>query len=131
MNIIGQTHIGVFVKDLQRSCDFYRDILKFDIEWIGDLDDPEGIFHIALARNHDLILEIVQPPVLNDREQAGSVDHIAVKTDNVYGAFEEMKALGFTPLSDAVVESDTIFGTGGKWFFILGPDHERIEIAQG
>ena len=131
MNIIGQTHIGVFVKNLQRSCDFYRDIMKFDIEWIGDLEDPEGTFHIALARNHDLILEIVQPPVLGERKMAGSVDHIAVKTDDVYGAFQEAKELGFTPLSAEVVESNTIFGTGGKWFFILGPDNERIEIAQG
>jgi len=130
MNIIGQTHIGVFVKNLQRSCDFYRDILKFDIEWIGDLEDPEGIFHIALARNHDLILEIVQPPVFDERKNSGAIDHIAVKTDDVYSAFEEMKMLGFTPLSDAVIENETIFGCGGKWFFIIGPDNERIEIAQ-
>ena len=130
MSIIGQTHIGIFVSDLDRSCDFYHDVLQFEVLWKGELDDPEGPVKVAELKNNDLILELVRLYNYENRPHPGTVDHIAVKTDDVYAEFQRMKSLGYQPLSEDVVVDEAIFGRGGKWFFILGPDGERIEIAQ-
>lgn len=131
MKFIGQTHIGIFVKDAEASAKFYRDVFSFEILWQGENPDTDGIYKLALARNNDLILEMVQPPAFAGREIPGPVDHIAIKTDDVYAAFDYLRGLGYAPLSDAVIEAPGLFGTGAKYFFIIGPDGERIEVAQG
>ena len=59
----------------------------------------------------------------------GAIDHLAVSTDDIEGAFEEAKRLGLTLANEQVDYSDYWPGTA-PWFHIIGPNVERIEFTK-
>ena len=59
----------------------------------------------------------------------GAIDHLAVSTDDIEGAFEEAKRLGLTLANEQVDYSDYWPGTA-PWFHIIGPNGERIEFTK-
>ena len=132
MRFTGQAHTSIFVKNLELSKQFYINLLSFTLEWEGQNKDEVGISSIALVKNNDLILELVQSPVeYMSRIDDGPIDHIAITTDDVYEAFEFIKSHGYIIDTDVVLENPKLFEKGARWFFFRGPDGERIEIAQG
>ena len=124
----GLAHIGVFVSDLDVSKKFYSDLLDFEVLWEGSIPDAKGEIKIALIRNGDLTIELVRLPDHTPRPD-GPVDHIAIRTGDVLKARERIIKAGYTPEGDDISRNDTIFGTGGRWFFFRGPDGEHIELA--
>ena len=127
MQFNGQIHTSVFTADMETTKAFYRDILMFEEGWSGIL--PDGT-KLAVVQNHDMILELIEPPVYDAPQDAGPVNHIAVSTDDIEEAFRFIREKGYETEGDEISCHEHLFGTGVRNFFFYGPNHERVEIAQ-
>ena len=120
-NIKGLAHIGIFVKDIDASIDFYKR-LGFT------LDKVENI-HIRLAflSAGTCLIELVEKKELAART-AGPVDHFAVEVDDIDAAIARAVEKGIE-IDASAVSSLGILG-GIKNVFFEGPDGERIEFFE-
>jgi len=117
--ITGLAHIGVFVKDIGKSIDFYKR-LGFK------LDNEEDIgIKLAFMSAGTCLIELVEKP---DDRGAGVVDHVAVTVDDIVAAIENAKANGIE--IDATTISEVPILGGVKNVFFDGPDGERLEFFE-
>jgi len=120
VNITGLAHIGVFVKDIDKSIDYYKR-LGFTL----DAEEEPGI-RLAFLSAGTCLVELVEKKDLPKRE-AGVVDHIAVVVDDISAAIAAAKANGIEITEE--VGTAPILG-GIKNVFFNGPDGERLEFFE-
>ena len=130
-NVTGLQHLGIPAVDLQKSIDWYRELLGFEL--IEEKNMPEANCHAAFVKKGDLVIELYQNDPESVKEVAGRkdghIDHVALNVKDVHAAFEELKAAGCTML-DSEVQSLPFFENGVAWFTILGPNNEKVEFNQ-
>ena len=116
----GLAHIGVFVKDVEASVKFYRDILGFTVTDKADVGSK-----LVFANAGTCLLELIQPKEYKPRVP-GQVDHIAIEVKGI----EEMRAYleekGVKVPAEVGVMPNLLGGV--KNIFFEGPDGERIEF---
>jgi lactoylglutathione lyase len=117
------SHIGMVVKDIERSAEFYRRVLGCEHE--GYIADAQ--LKILMLKAGNQVIELLQflQHEYSDR-QAGVVDHICFKVKNMDEAVNKLRADGVTLLFDAPKE----MSDGRKIIFFAGPDGERLEFLQ-
>ena len=119
--ITGLAHIGVMVKDMGKSIDFYK-----RLGFVLDKEENIGI-RLAFLSAGSCIIELVEMKDPAQRE-AGVVDHIAVTVDDIDTAIENAIAQGIQ-VDVSTVRSMSILG-GLKNVFFTGPDGERLEFVE-
>ena len=120
-NVKGLAHIGVFVKDIDKSIDYYKR-LGFTL----DGEEQIGI-RLAFLSAGTCLIELVEQKSEPSRP-SGSVDHVAMIVDDIYAAIEQANANGIK-LDSSAVESMPILG-GIRNIFFEGPDGERLEFFE-
>jgi len=118
--IKGLAHIGIMVKDMDVSVDFYKR-LGFT------LDNVENI-HVKLAflSAGSCLIELIE---VKDLERgAGIVDHVAMVVEDIDKAIEAAVANGIE-IDAGTVSSVGILG-GIRNVFFVGPDGERLEFFE-
>lgn len=124
--IQGLAHIGVYVKDLEKSKKFYCEILDFIIE--EECTTKDAL--VSFAVNGSVTLELIQP--LHDKEGVdGFIDHIALKVTDI-GKVKirlEEKGLEFKEETKITFAPD-IYSNGSKWIMFRGPDNEHLELNE-
>ncbi|MBQ9941948.1 MAG: VOC family protein [Christensenellaceae bacterium] len=123
-NVLGLAHIGLYIKDLEVTKKFYTEILGFEI--ISHAQQEDGTL-IAFARKGCCELELVQLPVWEDRPD-GLFDHVAMEVEDIYAAYEEVKAKG-VEFESEIVTAPHIHG-GVRYVMFRGPDGEHLEFEQ-
>jgi catechol 2,3-dioxygenase-like lactoylglutathione lyase family enzyme len=125
-------HIGIPVTNVDASEVFYRR-LGFVNSMTSGFDYQGGRGKCVMMQRDSMILELYQMP---DAELAairgrrdGHVDHVAFDVDDIDATFAQLKAEGFTPVEEKPVLLP-FWKNGCKYFFILGPDGERLEFNQ-
>ena len=120
--ITGLAHIGVMVKDMDVSLDFYK-----RLGFVLDKEEQMGSVRLAFLHAGSCIIELVAP---NDgaERKAGVVDHIAVTVDDIAAAIENAIAKGIE-IDASTVRTSQILG-GLKNVFFQGPDGERLEFVE-
>lgn len=123
--IEGLAHIGFFVDDLDRSCEFYGKILGFTetVRW-----DVPGV-RVALLSLGDCTLEMMQFTEKHEFFE-GRYNHIALTVDDIEGVRKELKAKGVAFETDEIIVDPGWGKTGARYILFPGPDGERLEIAQ-
>ncbi|MBU2702902.1 lactoylglutathione lyase [Sporomusaceae bacterium BoRhaA] len=118
-------HIGLVVKDADKSSSFYQQILNCEV--VNSYQDER--LKLIFLNSGGQIIELVQHLQGSTPEQrlAGVVDHIAFEVDDVSVEMERLRVAGVMPLSD----KPWSLGRSLKNFFCLGPDGERLEFMQG
>jgi lactoylglutathione lyase len=120
----GIAHIGVVVKDAEKTVDFYCRVLGCKVS--GGFED-ERLKAVFLDSGSG-ILEILQYfKQENSDRKDGVVDHIAFSVDDMDKAIRILKENNVTMLFD---EPKIVMGGGKKIMFFLGPDGERLEFMQ-
>ena len=119
--LIGLAHIGVMVKDIDASLDFYTNTLGFEIQSVQDLGRTKLVFLQAGT----CVIELVPVNETEDR-QAGPVDHICLEVEDIGPFVERLKAKG-VKLEKETYSDVGLFG-GIRNIFFRGPDDERIEF---
>ena len=119
--ITGLAHIGIFVKDIDKSIDYYKR-LGFTL----DKEEQPGI-RIAFLSAGTCLIELVEQKDLPQRT-AGVVDHVAVVVDDIEAAIANANAQGI-PIDASQINEVPILG-GVKNVFFDGPDGERLEFFE-
>ncbi|MCI9487502.1 MAG: hypothetical protein HFI64_11185 [Lachnospiraceae bacterium] len=125
IEVKGVSHIGLYIKDVERSKKFYTEVLGF--ETICEFVSLEGN-RMAFVKSGNLIIELIQHKVRMDRRD-GLFDHIAMEVEDIEQTSKQLKALGTTFESDIYFD-DLVFERGVKYQAFRGPDGEHLEIYQ-
>jgi len=119
-------HYGLPTKDMDATIEFYEKLgAEIVFETVVQEDGkPCRVVHLQVS---NLYVEAYERDEIAGRP--GALDHIAVSTDDIEGAFAEAKALGLTFAKEEIGVSDYWPGSA-KWFHLVGPSGELVEFAQ-
>ncbi|CAM3953487.1 VOC family protein [Paenibacillus alkaliterrae] len=119
-------HVGVMVKDMDASISFYTQIIGFELK--GRIMHTNGVIELAFlgfGGSDETELELIQG--YNDSlPSEGKVHHFAVTVPDAAAEFERLKTLNVTFVDEGI----TTLPNGYQYFFVEGPDRERIELFQ-
>ena len=122
--VTGLAHIGIRVKDMNTSIDFYTSLLGFKLSSQQKL----GSSHLAFLDNGTCLLELIQGAQYEERT-AGQVDHVALEVKGIEELTQRLRAAGVRFLDEQVSTVPTLLD-GVKNIFFLGPDGERLEFFE-
>ncbi len=118
----GIQHIGIPTSDIQRTIDFYK-TLGFELATRHDIGGRD----FAFVRLGNLYLELIpsaEPSMTN-----GAVDHFCLNVKNIDDLFQKVSDAGYHMLSDKV-QDIAFWEHGARYFFIQGPNNEKIEFCE-
>ncbi|KPB06473.1 VOC family protein [Bacillus sp. CHD6a] len=119
-------HVGIMVKDIQTSLEFYTNVVGFSLK--GQLDHPNGEIKLAFLGFNETAeteLELIQG--YNDNLPVeGKVHHLALTVDDVEAEHDRLKRLGVTFIEQEI----TTLPNGARYIFFAGPDGEWIELFE-
>jgi len=117
------SHIGVVVRDINRSSEFYCKILG--CKAIDKYEDDR--VHIVFLDAGNGIFELIKYLKEDSQRSPGIVDHVAFDVEDLDAAVERAKSLGVKMLFDA---PRAALGGRKKIMFFEGPDGEKLEFVQ-
>ncbi|MDH3354970.1 MAG: lactoylglutathione lyase, partial [Chromatiales bacterium] len=96
-------HTMLRVGDLQRSINFYTNVLKMDL--LRQNEYPDGKFTLAFLgygqESDTTLIELTYNWGVNNYEIGTAFGHIALEVDDIYQAVTEIKSLGGKIIRDA------------------------------
>jgi lactoylglutathione lyase len=125
-------HVGIPVTDIEISQSFYERLgFKRAMNATFMHEGEEG--KVSMMKRDGMIIELYQMPeaelVNVQQRKDGKIDHIAFDVDDINEAFDILKKEGFS-----IIEEQPVFLNfwvkGCKYFYITGPDGERLEFCQ-
>jgi len=123
-NVKGLSHIGIMVKDLDASVDFYKR-LGFVLD--NEESIPARNVRLAFMSAGTCLIELVERADYEPRP-AGVVDHIALEVDDIDAAVASANEKGIS-INAAEINAANILG-GIRNVFFVGPDGERLEFFE-
>ncbi|HEX5167813.1 MAG TPA: VOC family protein [Cyclobacteriaceae bacterium] len=130
--INGLQHVGIPVTDISVSVPFYerlgfRNVMTAPFE----IDGEKG--QCSMMQRNNFVLELYQMPPKDMEEvrkrRDGRIDHIAFDIPDVEVAMAMLRKNGFDVVESTPVKLN-FWKNGVRFFFVLGPDGERLEFNQ-
>jgi methylmalonyl-CoA epimerase len=96
--IKGISHLGLAVKDLQESRDYYHSV--FGLESADPIVSGDGLNQVSMIELSNVVLELLQPfgdegAIAKFLEKRGEgIHHICYEVDNINAEVESLKAKG-------------------------------------
>ena len=145
--IVEQFHTGITVSDLQRSIEFYRDVLGLELDRVEPphasrgrkLGVPGAKIEIAImkygAKDSIELIKYIEPEAPNAYgypvNTVGSM-HICFRVDDISKEIERLKAHGVEFVGGDDYEENTYGPLKGlKWIYFKDPDGTNLEIQEG
>ncbi|MFP7734294.1 VOC family protein [Priestia aryabhattai] len=124
MAILKFEHVGVQVKDIEESIEFYTQ--KVGLELIETLPHTDPSLKLAfLGLEGNVIVELIQG-YNSSLPNEGKVHHFALAVDGIEEEFERLKSAGVS----FVEENIMTLPNGARYLFFYGPDKEWIEYYE-
>ncbi|WP_393960010.1 VOC family protein [Priestia megaterium] len=124
MAILKFEHVGVQVKDIEESIEFYTQ--KVGLELIETLPHTDPSLKLAfLGLEGNVIVELIQG-YNSSLPNEGKVHHFALAVDGIEGEFERLKSAGVSFVEENIVT----LPNGARYLFFYGPDKEWIEYYE-
>ena len=141
-----QSHVGITVRDLDKSVHFYHDLLGLEIAtepspWFygPELGQGVGVPGAALRqvclRLGDTMLELLEyrtPPSRTERpllSHCVGASHVAFQVDDIRAAKAELESAGVTFYSDVNVVDEGVLA-GWRWVYFCDPDGYPLELVE-
>ncbi|MCR4921480.1 MAG: VOC family protein [Bacteroidaceae bacterium] len=118
----GIQHIGLPTADVQRTIEFYEG-LGFHLATRHDINGRD----FAFMQLGTLFLELI--PNASPAMEAGAVDHFCLDVKNIDALYEKIRSAGYHMLSDGI-QDIAFWDKGARYFFIQGPNNEKIEFCE-
>ncbi len=119
------TYVGIRVKDLERSIDFYARMLDMKVTGRGKIEQTKGETVGLQSEKDGFILELnyyEKDSPYNTKYAVGEgLDHLAFKVDDLDKALEEARKAGHRTILE-------MKANGGRWAYIEDPDGIWIEL---
>lgn len=142
----GLVHSGMTVSSLEKSIEFYRDILGLELVKVEPPRDSRSemlgvenaTVHIAVMRmagtNESIeLIEFKSPTPPNSYaapvNSIGQV-HLAFRVDDIEASIKELKGKGVAFVSDSHEEIVDGPLKGWKWIYFKDPDGTNLELIQ-
>lgn len=138
-------HVGITVKNLERSVAFYRDMFDLEPGMVyqaaagpelqQSLRLPEHTQRIALIPIDDVVIELIEftPTRRSDfdgRQDDTGYAYISFEVDDLEALYQRLSAKGVEFTSPPRVAPDIQPVTGSKFVFAKDPDGKTIELVQ-
>lgn len=124
MTILKFEHVGVQVKDIEESIEFYTQ--KVGLELIETLPHTDPSLKLAfLGLEGNVIVELIQG-YNSSLPNEGKVHHFALAVDGIEEEFERLKSAGISFVEENIVT----LPNGARYLFFYGPDKEWIEYYE-
>jgi catechol 2,3-dioxygenase-like lactoylglutathione lyase family enzyme len=144
--ITGVHHKGITVSNLERSIDFYHDVLGLEFAtepspvFSGDelsrgLGVPGATLRLVMFKAGDASLELLEyctPPSPVDTplpQSALGAQHVAFLVDDINAAVKELEAKGVEFYSPVNVVDDGLLA-GWRWVYFSDPDGITLELVE-
>ncbi|MCO6553161.1 MAG: VOC family protein [Gilliamella sp.] len=124
--IIGVAHLGLRVKDINRSSYFYQTLgFKVTEEFSKKMENGE--IKVKFLTSSKLILELYQlPNIISTNVDHYGIEHIALEVSDIEKALKKIKQLGYVINEGPNYEKRDHCEV--DFFLISGPDGERVEF---
>ena len=117
-------HVGIQVKDMKASIQFYQDIVG--LELIDHFPHTNPALTLAfLGLDGQIIIELIQG-YNSDLPAEGKVHHVAFTVADLKEERDRLKQLDVTFVDEQI----TSLPNGAQYLFFYGPDGEWIEFFQ-
>ncbi|KJL05313.1 MULTISPECIES: VOC family protein [Priestia] len=124
MAILKFEHVGVQVKNIEESIEFYTQ--KVGLELIETLPHTDPSLKLAfLGLEGNVIVELIQG-YNSSLPNEGKVHHFALAVDGIEEEFERLKSAGVSFVEENIVT----LPNGARYLFFYGPDKEWIEYYE-
>lgn len=120
-------HIGVVVKDLEKSIAFYQDVL--DLKLKERMTHTNGVIKLAFLgyeESDETEVELIQG-YSDTLPSEATIHHFAITVDDIEEEYARIKSLDNTELID---EEIVTLPNGYRYFYVYGPEKEWIEFFQ-
>ena len=118
-------YVGIRVTDLERSIDFYTNILGMKVSGRSKIEQTKGETVGLQTEKDGFTLELnyyEKDSPYNTKYVVGEgLDHLAFKVDDLDKALEEAKKAGHRTILQMKAD-------GGRWAYIEDPDGNWIEL---
>jgi len=128
--ILGLAHIGLMVSDVNRSKNFYQEILGMEVLHENTIEDETGLINVCFMKKNDLVLEIYQLPQPYKKAEDGAINHIAFKVKDIETVKDALIQKGIQFTQNEIVFCKKLFDRGSKWICFRGPDNESLELNE-
>jgi lactoylglutathione lyase len=120
-------HIGVKVSNMDRSIQFYKDVLGLELVGRSQVNEQLELAFLSYPDTDNIQIELISRRS-DDLPAAGIVDHMAFTVTDIEAEVERLKSLGVKMIDEAPRELN-ISGIV-KIAFFYGPDGEKLEFFQ-
>lgn len=117
-------HIGVVVKDVERSKEFYKEFCGCEPVKLVQ-DERYKLQFLDVGGQTIVLLQFLSDDPEESR-RCGVVDHIAFQVQNIDSAVDKLRSAGVK----LQMEKPQVEIIGAKIFYFYGPDGERLEYVQ-
>jgi len=115
-------HIGIQVRDLDRSIKFYTEVLGLTLRRRVRLNQTTELAFMLVG---DSELELVCKSTEYTYAKEGIVNHLAFRVEDVAAVLERLRAHGVELIHQQPVVLDKL---GSRIAFFWGPDGEKLEL---
>ena len=128
--IEGLGHIALYTRDIDKTVEFYTDILGFQKIEEFKMEKPNGIMRIIFLICVDIIIEVIQEPAGQlSGEGNGAFQHIAIQVTGLEELIPLLKEEGVEFETESYIDIPEMFN-GSKCIFFKGPNGERLELFE-
>ncbi|MGE7761569.1 VOC family protein [Peribacillus sp. NPDC097895] len=120
-------HIGVVVKDLEKSIAFYQEVLDLKVK--ARVPHTNGVIQLAFLgyeKSEETEIELIQG-YSDTLPSEATIHHFAITVDDIEEEYARIKKLDNIELID---EEIVTLPNGYRYFYIYGPEKEWIEFFQ-
>ncbi|KQU22114.1 MULTISPECIES: VOC family protein [Peribacillus] len=120
-------HIGVVVRDLEKSITFYQDVL--DLKLKSRVPHTDGVIQLAFLGYNDsneTEIELIQG-YSDTLPSEATIHHFAISVDDIEEEYARIQGFENVELIDQEIVT---LPNGYRYFYIYGPEKEWIEFFQ-
>lgn len=118
-------YVGIRVKDLEKSIDFYTKLLGMKVKGRTKIEQTKGETVGLETEEGGFLLELnyypKDSPYYAEYVVGEGLDHLAFNVDDLTKALAEAKSAGYRVISEMKSE-------GGRWAYVEDPNGIWIEI---